>query len=144
MQPSRAHRVRQVPHADSDSSALHFPGCDDLLHDRASHVDRNRKADADVAAARRNDRGVDPNQFPLKVDQSAAGITRVDRSIGLYEVLITLLTQPRSAKGANQTRRDGLAETKRVTDCNDKITDVQAIAVTEGNGLQFGRILDLK
>ena len=63
------HRLReiggQVLNRDADAAALDLAVVDQLVHDLARHVDRHGKADADIAAARRQDRGVDADQLAV-------------------------------------------------------------------------------
>src|SRR5712692_7247956 len=81
---------RQILDHDADAAALHFAESDELLHDAARHGDRHREADADIAAARRQDRGIDADALALQVDQRAARIALVDRRVGLDEILVAL------------------------------------------------------
>ena len=57
---------------------------------RAAMLQRDREADADVAAGGAEDRGVDADQLAAQVDQRAAGVARVDRRVGLDEVLVAV------------------------------------------------------
>ena len=54
----------------------------------AREVARDGEADALVAAGLAEDRGVDADQLAARVDQRAAGVARVDRGVGLDEVLV--------------------------------------------------------
>ena len=49
---------------------------------------RNGEADADAAAGRREDRGVDADDLALRVEGRAARIAAVDRRVDLQEVVI--------------------------------------------------------
>jgi hypothetical protein len=66
------HRLRevrgQVLDRHADAAALHRAVLDDLLHDAARHVDRYGEPDADIAAAGRQDRGVDADALPLQIN----------------------------------------------------------------------------
>src|SRR5689334_10809906 len=73
----------------AERAVLHMAAGDQLAHRIAGAVDRNRKADADIAAGRRVDRRIDADQLAAQVDQRAAGVARVDRRIGLDVVLET-------------------------------------------------------
>src|SRR6185503_9384250 len=53
----------------AEQSAPHRARRNELLHDRADHVDGNREADADVAAGARNDRGIDADELAVQVDE---------------------------------------------------------------------------
>src|SRR5208283_53734 len=52
---------------DAENSALDLPVFDELVHDVLDHVDRDREADADVAAGCRQDGGVDADQLAAQV-----------------------------------------------------------------------------
>ena len=49
---------------------------------------RHRKADADRAARRRDDRGIDADDFAVEVEQRAAGIAAIDGGVGLDVVVV--------------------------------------------------------
>src|SRR5262249_47030039 len=67
----------------TDAAALDLAVPGQLVHDLARHVDRHRKADADIAAAGCHDCRVDADNPALQVDQRTAGVARVDRGVGL-------------------------------------------------------------
>src|SRR5580658_9702207 len=77
-------------HADAELAALHRAELDQLVHDAVRHVHRDGEADADVAAAARQNRGVDADQLAAQIDQRAAGVARIDRGVGLDEVLVAV------------------------------------------------------
>ena len=59
-----------------------------LLDHLVGGVDRDREADADVpAAARRLDLRVDPDHASAGVEQRPAGVSGVDRGVGLDDVV---------------------------------------------------------
>src|SRR5205823_15081546 len=78
----RGHRI----HAHAQLAALDRAVLDELLHHAARHVRRNGEADADVAPAARQDRGVDSDQLTAQVYQRTTGVAGVDRGVGLDEV----------------------------------------------------------
>lgn len=96
---------------------------DNLAPDGLDHIDWNCKTDADVAPAGREDRGIDADEFAAQVDQWSAGITRIDRRIGLDEVFIALDAQAAAPERADNTGGDRLAESERVADCHHEVTD---------------------
>jgi len=68
-------------------------GLDQLVGDPLGLIDRDRKAKSDRTAlrigrvtAQCGDRRVDADQLPAHVDQRAAGVTRVDRGVGLDRI----------------------------------------------------------
>ena len=50
-------------------------------------VDRDGEADARIAAAGAQDRGIDPDEPTGRVQQRAAGVAGIDEGAGLEEVL---------------------------------------------------------
>ena len=58
------------------------------LDHRHGEVGRDREADADVAAARREDRGVDPDHLAAQIEGRAAGVAAIDRRVDLQEVVV--------------------------------------------------------
>src|SRR5690606_41027338 len=103
----------------------HLAVLDQLLHDGAGDIRRHREADADVAAGWRHDRSVDADQAAIHRDQRAARIARIDRRVGLDEVLVALADQPRAAERADDAVSDRLAEPERVADRDDEIADLE-------------------
>ena len=123
-------------------AALDAPLLDDLAHHSPRHVNRDRKADPNIAAARRNDGRVDADEFSIEVNQRAARIARVDRGVGLDEVLIALLAKAGPTERANEAGGHGLTKAKGVADGDDKIADLERIAVAERNCLERDRSLN--
>ena len=89
-------------------SLICWLGTDDLMKstyhlagEQLDHIDRDGKADADVAAPRRQDRGVDPDQFTPKIHQRAAGVALVNGRIGLDKVLVILNVKTRPSEGTD-------------------------------------------
>ena len=54
-----------------------------LIEHRHRGVGRHGKADADRAARRRDDRGIDADDFTVEIEQRAAGIAAIDGGVGL-------------------------------------------------------------
>src|SRR5439155_3560287 len=120
----------------ADAAALHFAIAKDLIHDLARHVDRHGEADPDIAAARRQDGGVDADALALEVDERAARIAGIDRRVSLDEVLIALDAEAAPAKRADDARGDGLTETERVADREDEVADLEAVGIAHRHGSQ--------
>src|SRR5271167_3447396 len=114
-------------HADPPTPDLAV--AEQLIHHIACHVDRDSEADADIAAAWRQDRGVDADQPTLQIDERAAGVAWVDRGVGLNKILIAFDTEPTAAERADDPRGYGLAETERVADGKDEIPDLQTARI---------------
>ena len=91
------HRFRQFgvqlgPH-DTQLTAFNLAKFDHLIGQVFHHVARNREADTNVTAVRRQNRGVDTDQLAVEVNQRAAGVTAVNRRIGLDKVFIIFNVQ---------------------------------------------------
>jgi hypothetical protein len=72
----------EIGHFYTQTAAPYFAVTDDLAHHRARHAGRYSEADADVAAGRTDDGGVDTDQLAAQIHQRAAGIAGIDRGIG--------------------------------------------------------------
>src|SRR5205823_6136467 len=59
----------------------------ELRHHRLSNARRHREADADAAAVRRIDRGVDADDLTVQVEGRATGIAAIDRRVDLQEIV---------------------------------------------------------
>ena len=104
----------------------------ELGQHRLGEVDRDREADAHRAAALRHDRGVDADRLAARVDEWPAAVARIDRRIGLDEVVVRALTD-HAPLGADDAGRDGLLETVRVADRHDGFAHLEPRRVAEGN-----------
>src|SRR5688572_12647957 len=78
---------RRLSDLDAHHGALHVPGLHELLHHRARQVDRNGEAVARVESRLARDGRVDADDLALDVHEWAARIARVDRGVGLDEVM---------------------------------------------------------
>ena len=93
------------------------------------------EADADVAAARRDDRGVHADDLALQVDRGAARVAAVDRRIDLQVVLVGVLAGSASARGDDAEGR-GLAHAEGVADGDHPVADPGAVGIREAHGGQ--------
>src|SRR5262249_33161056 len=59
-----------------------------LLDHRQRRLGRHREADADRSARRRDDRGVDADDFAVEIEQRAARVAAVDGGVGLNVVVV--------------------------------------------------------
>ena len=86
-------------------------------------IDRDRKADPLSAAVHR---GVDSDQFTGRIDERSAGITRVDRCIGLQESVIhAVLGSDRPVDRGDDTCGHCARQTEWVADRDDRLADHQ-------------------
>ena len=78
-----APRRRRVRDADAEVGVLHLAAGDERVRDALRRVDRDREADAVVAAGVALDLRVDADHLAAEVQQRAAGVAVVDRGVGL-------------------------------------------------------------
>src|SRR5215472_6462100 len=110
----------QVLDRDADAPVPDLTVIDQLVHDAAGHVDRDGEADPDIDAGGSDNCGVDADDPALQVDERPAGVTRIDRSVGLDEVLVAF--DPWTAPGrTDDPRGHGLSQTERIADRQHKI-----------------------
>ena len=102
---------------------------DDALHGGG----RNRERDADAAARRRIDRGVDADHLAFGVEGRAAGIALVHRRVDLDEIVIWAVADV-AAAGRDDAGRDGAAETERIADREHPIADPRLVSESLANG----------
>src|SRR5882762_5608674 len=62
---------------------MHAAVCDEVARDVFRRVYGNGEADAGGGAAGRVNRGVDANDFTMRIDERSAGIAAVDGGVGL-------------------------------------------------------------
>ena len=87
-------------------------------------VNRNGEADA---LGHANDGRVDSDHPCPRVNQGAAGVARVQRDVGLNDVLdqLSRATSQGSTKGADHTRRYGRLKPERIADGDDELSSSQ-------------------
>lgn len=90
--------------------------------DFSDHIHGNRKTDALTVG---DDRRVDTDDLAGEVYQRTAGITGIDRGVGLNEVLVTKLSSSRgqtsATHGTGDTGRDRRVEPERIADSDHPI-----------------------
>ena len=72
----------------ADRAAPHLAVLHQIVDDALREIARHGEADPLIAAALAEDAGVDADQLAARVDQRAARVARVDRRVGLDEVLV--------------------------------------------------------
>ena len=82
----------------------------------------------------RKDGGVDADQFAAIVDQRAAGIARINRRIGLNEILIIFDAQIAAVHGADDSHGDGLADAERIANRQSIVAHLHLGGITDGDG----------
>ena len=89
-------------------------------------VGRDREGDADRAARRREDRGVDADHIAVDVEGRAAGIALVHRRVDLDEVVIGAGADVAAAR-RDDARRHRAAEAERIADREHPVADARRI-----------------
>src|SRR5947208_12054308 len=97
----------------------------ELLHHVTRHVRGDRESDADVAAvgaAGREDLRVDAYQLGIQVDECAAGVAAVDRSVRLQKVFEAAVAESGpSSFGGDNAGGYGLADAQGIADGKDDV-----------------------
>ena len=101
-----------------------------LIDDRNGAVRRDRKADADRAAGRRDDRRIDADDFAVEIEQRAAGIAAIDGGVGLDVIVV----RPRIDVAV--ARRDDAgghraAQAERIADGDHPFAEPQLVGIAE-------------
>src|SRR5438445_4014143 len=107
-----------------------------LFHHRPDHVARHGEADPHVAAALAEDGRIDANELAPRVDQRAAGVARIDRRVGLDEVLVLGDADVGAAHRADDPHRHRLVEAKGVADGQHVLTYLKFVGIGPGDGRQ--------
>src|SRR5262249_17391742 len=121
---SRRQLRRQFLEVESKAGASHGAFIFQLRHDLADHIDWHGETDALIAATPGKDRSVDADQLAPCVDQSAAGVAGIDRSIGLNEVLIVFNAQTAATCRTDDSHGHGLSESERISHGQCNISDL--------------------
>src|SRR5215208_5344774 len=129
------------PHA--EPAAAQFAELPKLIdHDRHG-LRRDREAEADRTAGRRDDQRVDADHFAFEVEQRPAGIAAVDGGVGLDVAVIRPLADVAVARRYD-TGRDRAAEAERVADRNHPLAEPQLVGIAELHRDQRLRRLELQ
>src|SRR5262249_1827850 len=102
--------------------ASYFIGCDNVICNRTNHIAGHSESDAEVSAARTQDGRIDADQLAAYIYQGAAGISRIDRGVGLNEVFIVFDSETAAAGSADNTHRHSSAKTEGISDGECDIT----------------------
>ena len=112
-----------------------------LVDHRLGEVRRDREPDADAAARRREDGGVDADQLALHIEKRSAGIAAVDRRVGLDEIVIGAGVDVAMMR-RNDARAHAAAEPERVPDRQHPVTDAGCVRIAELDRRQRRRRFD--
>jgi len=135
---------RDRARAEPDERVLDDALCDQLRRDILDGVDRNREADADVAAAavRRLDLGIDANDPAARVQQRAARVAMVQRGIRLDHIVDRSAVRSEDAplERTHDAGRDRAVLAERISDGDDGVADPHRIRVAEIERCQRARL----
>src|ERR1700730_18996773 len=101
----------------------------ELIHHMLGKIDRNRETDSRISAGAAVDRGVDADYLALGVEQRAAGISRIDGSIGLDEIVV--VAAEHTALGTDDAGRSRQREAERISDRDHPISNIHAVGVAK-------------
>ena len=82
------------------------------------------------------DGGVNAHHLAMDIHQSPAGVPRVDRGIGLDEVLKLFDLPAGTAQGAHAAARHGEVLPKGIPKCHDRVSNLELVGIAEGRGGQ--------
>ena len=121
--------------AHAEPAAPGFAELLELIDHRERGLRRHREADADRAARRRDDRGVDADHFAVEVEQRAARIAAIDGGVGLDVVVvgtgIDVAVARRHDAGGHRA-----AEAERIADRDHPFAEPQLVGIAEPHRLQ--------
>src|SRR5262249_33250026 len=107
----------------------------ELIDHRHGGFRRHRKADADRAAGRRDDCGIDADHLAVEVEQGAAGIAAVDGRVGLNVVVVGTGIDVAVAR-RDDAGGDAAAEAERVADGDNPFAQPQLVRIAEAHRLE--------
>src|SRR5438128_6365045 len=97
-----------------------------IVRDAFSRVDGNRETDSRSGSGGRVDCGVDADDFTVRIDKRAAGISAVDGSVGLNRFVNEsgLARLHSAADRANNSRGERTLKTERISDGENFLADL--------------------
>ena len=129
--------------AHAEPAAAQFAELAELIDDADDRLRGHREADADRAAGRRDDRGVDADHFAVDVEQRTAGIAAVDGGVGLDVVVIGAGVDVAVAR-RDDAGRHRAAEAERIADRHHPVADAHLVGIAELHRHQRLRRLELQ
>ncbi|MNQ61493.1 hypothetical protein D3C85_758080 [compost metagenome] len=102
----------------------------ELVGNAHGDVDRNGEGQTHEAAGTGEDLRVDADHLAVQVEQRAAGVTRVDRHVGLDERYIVLVRQA-AALGADDTGRHRVVEAEGRTDGQHPAAHLELVGLAD-------------
>ena len=106
-----------------------------LIDHRERGLRRHREADADRAARRRDDRGVDADHLAVEVEQRSARIAAIDGGVGLDVVVVGAGIDVAVAR-RHDAGRHRAAEAERIADRDHPFAEPQLVGIAEAHRLE--------
>ncbi len=117
----------------SKKRLVHFAIGNQIVCDAFRGIDRNGEANSRRCTARRIDRRIDADHFAMSVDQRPAGISAVDRCVGLNRFIDqgVLPGLHRAAQRAHHSRRQRALKSKRIADRQNFLPHLKSGGITQ-------------
>src|SRR5208282_1785545 len=128
-------RQLDIVAGDSDIGAAYLAVLDQMTRDELGAVDGDRKADS---LRGQDNRRVDADYLAARVDQRSAGVTGIQRGVGLDNVIHqSARSRPeRSSKRTNDACGDRTLEAIRISNRDRELTNAHRLRVTQRHGGQ--------
>ncbi len=120
----------QILNHHTKSTTTHLTKFDNLTGQYQNHINGYSKPNTNITATWPDNRSVNTDQFAAQVNQRAARIPLVDRSVCLNEIFVILNSQATAAERADNARSHCLPQTKWIANGNDKIANPKSVRVT--------------
>src|SRR5205085_8452181 len=87
-----------------------------------------------------NDGGVDADQFAAVIHQRSAGISGIDRGVGLNEIFVLFDPEMRPSGGAHDAHGDRLANAEGIANSQGVVANLDFRRVGNGDAGQVGGV----
>src|SRR5947207_10679919 len=117
----------------SQIAARHLTVLYEAFHHGSGDVRRDGESDSLTATGTAEDGGVNSDQPPLDVHERAARVARIDRGVGLNEILVRFNSHIATVSRADDAFRHGLSYTEWVANRKHHVADLHLVAVGHGD-----------
>src|SRR5207245_354203 len=124
----------------SQIAARHVTVGDEAFHYGSGDVRRDGESDSLTASGTAEDGGVDSNQAPRDVHERAARVARIDRSVGLNEILVRFNSDIAPVSRADDALGHGLSDTEWVANRERHVAYLHLVAVGHGDNREILRV----
>ena len=125
---------RQGLDVNAEVAARDFSIVDQPVHHVARHVYRHGKSNTLETSTATQNGSVYPHEPALGIDERAAGVSGIDRRIGLDEIFVRTNAEAAAACGADNSHGYRLPDAERIAHGQQYIPHLQFVAVSQGNG----------